>query len=163
MLAFSNQDNKSVRGYASRLIGDYKTTVYADVARLTLAKLYVDKEHYIKAQQELSYVAQHSRMVALKQIARIRLARLLTAEKSYQSALEELKQVNDMAFMPVVNELQGDILEQLGDSEKALDFYQKALNAHQANGMANLFLEMKTNELVALIQPKPRSSTNKEV
>jgi len=149
MLAVSNQDNKSVRGYASQLLSDYGQTVYADAARLTLAKLYVERANYPRAREELSYVAINSKMPALKQTAKIRLARLLVADKSYDSALKELANVTDLAYMPVINELKGDIYAATARYPEAVSSYREALNDMQTKGMANLFLEMKTNELAA--------------
>ena len=152
MLAFSNQDNKAVRGYANQLLTDYGQTVYADAARLTLAKLYVERANYPRAREELNYVAMHSKMPALKQTANIRLARLLTAEKSYDSALDALGNVTDSAYMAVINELKGDIYAATGRYPQAVSFYREAINEVQAKGMGNLFLEMKTNELSAMTQ-----------
>ena len=152
MLAFSNQDNKSVRSYANQLLTDYGQTVYADAARLTLAKLYVVREKYPKAEVELEYVANHSKMIALQQIAKIRLARLLASQKSYDKALAELSKVDSTVYMPVVNELRGDIYAATGQFQQAVVSYKKAINGVQQNGMGNLFLEMKTNELAAMTQ-----------
>lgn len=152
MLSFSNHDTKGVRSYANQLLTDYGQTVYADAARLTLAKLYVERANYPKAHAELSKVAEHSKMPTLKQVAKIRLARLLVAEKSYEKALNELAGVTDLVYMPVVNELKGDIYAATGRNPQAVSFYREALNEVQAKGLANLFLEMKTNELAALTQ-----------
>ena len=150
MLAFSNHDNKASRGYAKQLITDYGHTVYADAARLTLAKLYVSREKYNLAEKELIYVAAHSKMSALQQVARIRLARLLAADKAYDKALDELAKVKDQTYLPVINELKGDIYAATGRYEQAVSFYRQAINDVQTKGMGNLFLEMKTNELAAL-------------
>lgn len=152
MLSFSNQDNKGVRAYANQLLSDYGDTVYSDAARLTLAKLYVLREKYPRAQQELEYVATHSKMPVLQQIAQIRLARLLTAEKSYDKALDELAKVAGTTYMPVVNELRGDIYAAKGQYQEAVLSYRKAITEAQKHGMGNLFLEMKTNELAAMTQ-----------
>jgi predicted negative regulator of RcsB-dependent stress response len=152
MLAFSNHDNRGVRAYSNQLITDYSQTVYADVARLTLAKLYVLREKYPKAQEELEYVATHSKMSALQQVAKIRLARLLASTKSYDKALDELSKVNSTMYMPVVNELRGDIYAATGRYQDAVVSYRKAIGEVQNNGMGNLFLEMKTNELAAMTQ-----------
>lgn len=152
MVAFSNQDNRSVRAYANQLLGDYGQTVYADAARLTLAKLYVLREKYPKAQAELEYVANHSKMTALQQIAKIRLARLLASQKLYDKALAELSKVDNTVYMPVVNELRGDIYAATGKYQQAVVLYRKAISEVQTSGMGNLFLEMKTNELAALTQ-----------
>lgn len=152
MLAFSNQDNKGVRAYANQLTTDYGNTVYADAARLTLAKLYVLREKYSKAEAELDHVATHSKMVTLQQVAKIRLARLLAAEKSYDKALAELTKVENSAYLPVVNELRGDIYAATGQYQQAVLSYRKAISEVQKHGMGNLFLEMKTNELAAMAQ-----------
>jgi predicted negative regulator of RcsB-dependent stress response len=152
MLASSNQDNKGVRAYANQLLNEYAQTVYADAARLTLAKLYVSKEKYSNAETELDYVANHAKMPELKDIAKIRLARLLATEQSYDKALEQLSHVGIDEYMPVVNELRGDIYAARKQYQEAVIAYRKAITQVQANGMGNLFLEMKTNELVALTQ-----------
>ncbi len=74
LVAFSNQDNKSVRAFADQLINEYGQTVYADAARLTLAKIWVTRDKYSKAKDTLEYVAQHSKMPSLQAVAKIRLA-----------------------------------------------------------------------------------------
>jgi predicted negative regulator of RcsB-dependent stress response len=152
MVAFSNQDNKAVRGYANQLLKDYEQTVYADAAHLTLAKLYVAKEKYAKAQEELEHVAIHSNVFILQQVAKIRLARLFAARQSYDKALKELDKVSHFTYQPVVNELRGDIYAATGHYKEAVLSYRKAISEAQKNGMGNLFLEMKTNELAARTQ-----------
>jgi len=152
MLAFSNQDNKGVRSYASQLLKEYDDTVYADAARLTLAKLLVARAKYPQAQEQLDYVATHSKMTAFQQIAKIRLARLLVAEKSYDKALTELNKIDDGAYLSLVNEIKGDIYAATGRYPQAIASYRKAIDDVQTKGMGNLFLEMKTNELAALTQ-----------
>lgn len=162
MLAVSDQDNKGVRGYANILLTDYGQTVYADAARLTLAKLYVVKEKYPQAREQLSAVAKHSKMPAMQVVAKIRLARLLAADKSYDSALDELAKVSDSAYMPVVNELKGDIFAATGRYAEAVSSYRQATSEVQNKGMGNLFLEMKTNELAALTQATLTQSKKNE-
>jgi predicted negative regulator of RcsB-dependent stress response len=147
MVAFSHQNIKAVRSYANELIKDYGNTVYADVAHMTLAKIYVSKNKLEQAKGELQSVAAKSNMTALKQIAKIRIARLLAAEKSYTDALKELSSVDDETYLPVINELKGDIYGATGQYEQAITSYRLAINEVKNNGMGNLFLEMKTNEL----------------
>lgn len=149
MLAFSNQDNKGVRGYANQLLTDYGQTVYADAARLTLAKLYIARTNYARAREELAHVAEHSKMLALQQVAKIRLARLLAVEKSYDSALDELDTVQDPSYLPTINELKGDINAAVDRNKEAIAFYSTAIKEFQTKGLNNLFLEMKANELAA--------------
>lgn len=154
MVAFSNQDMRGVRSYAKELVNNYGQTVYADAARLTLAKLYALRENYLKAQEELAYVAMHSKVSPMQQIAKIRLARLLTTTKSYDKALTTLTEVDASIYSPVVNELKGDIYAAIGKYQQAIASYHEAISQVQKNGMGNLFLEMKTNELAAKTQSR---------
>lgn len=147
MISFSNHNNKDIRSYANQLIQNYGNSVYADVAHMALAKVYVSKNKLSLAQKELNEVAQNSGMPALKQVAKIRIARLLSASKSYTEALQELNEINDSAYLPVINELKGDIYGATGKFQDAIKAYQLAMNETKTNGMGNLFLEMKTNEL----------------
>ena len=152
MSSFSNQDNKGVKAYANQLITDYGRTIYADVARLTLAKIAILHKRYTDAQRDLEYVAGYSKVVAVQQIAKIRLARIYAADKEYEKALEQLVKVDNPTYMPVVNELKGDIFAAMGQYQKAVSSYKNAINDVQSRGIGNLFLEMKTNELVAMSQ-----------
>lgn len=149
MLAFSNKDNKSIRAYAKELMHNYPRTVYADAAHLSLAKLNVSLEKYAEARKELEYVASSSRLAPLKQIAKIRIARLFAAEKSYDKALFLLNEITDSSYLPVINELKGDIYTATGKYHQAIKEYKKAITQVRINGMGNPFLEMKTNELAA--------------
>ena len=147
MIASSNENIKSVRAYANELIKDFGDSVYADVAHMTLAKIYISKDKLDQAQSELQVVASKSNMPALKQIAKIRIARILAAGKSYTNALSELSSVEDNAYLPVINELKGDIYGATGQFQDAIAAYRLAIAEVKNNGMGNVFLEMKTNEL----------------
>ncbi|KTD36666.1 transmembrane protein [Legionella nautarum] len=160
MVAFSNQDNNGVQSYANQLIKDYGNTVYADAARLTLAKLFVSSDQFDKAQENLNYVATHSKMLALKQVAKLRMARLFAAQKAYDKALAELAIMDDSTYKPVVNELKGDIYAATGNYQQAIHSYKEAITEVRTNGMGNLFLEMKTNELAALAQTMNADDSN---
>jgi predicted negative regulator of RcsB-dependent stress response len=149
MVAFSNQNIKSVKSYANELITHYDNSVYADVAHMTLAKVYVSKNKLDQAKEELQKVANKSNMTALKQIAKIRIARLFAADKFYSNALNELSTIDDNTYLPVINELKGDIYGETGQYQQAINSYRLAIDEVKTNGMGNLFLEMKTNELAS--------------
>lgn len=146
---YSSHEDKALRSYANELIKEYGSSVYADVAHLTLAKLYVAKGRIGAAKEQLQAVITKSKMSALKQIAKIRMARLLTADKDYDKALQELSAVDDKAYLPLINELKGDIHSARGQYQEAISAYRLAIDEVKSNGMANLFLEMKTNELAS--------------
>ncbi|MGL6030045.1 MAG: YfgM family protein [Legionella sp.] len=159
MVSLANHDIKSVRAYASELIKDHGHSVYADAAHLTLAKVYVDKNKLQQARDELQPVAAKSSMPALKQIAKIRIARIYAAEKSYDHALKELNLIDDKTYLPVVNELKGDIYGAQGQFQEAVNAYRLAIDEVKTNGMGNLFLEMKTNELATKTQSMINSAS----
>ena len=152
MVSFSNQDNKALRAYANTLTTEYGGTVYADVARLTLAKYFVAHKQYPKARAALDAVASHGKMPAMRQIAMFRVARILFAEKSYQAALDHLKNITLTSYMPLVNELKGDVHAAMGQYKEALALYKKAANEGQQRGIGNPFLDMKTNDMALLEQ-----------
>jgi predicted negative regulator of RcsB-dependent stress response len=147
MLGLSNHNDVTVKSYANELIKEYNKTIYADAAHLTLAKIYTSKNQLDKAQAELTHVATHGKIPSLKQIAKIRIARILASEKLYPNALNELSPVEDIAYLPVINELKGDIYGAMGKYKEALNSYKEALNEVKNNGMGNLFLEIKANEI----------------
>ncbi len=154
MVSFSEHKNKEIRSYANQLIQNYSQTVYADVARMTLAKIYVDKSQDDKAKDLLASVVVASKVPSFRQIAKIRIARLLVAKKEFENALQQLSVVDDKAYMTIINELKGDIFVEKGEYQQAMSSYKKAIDEAKNNGIGNMFLEMKSNELAALTQSK---------
>lgn len=152
MVSYANHNNKAVRSYANDLINNYGNSVYADAAHLMLARLYISKEKLNEAEKELSLVSKNSAMLPLKQIAKIRMARILANGKSYDKALAELASVVDEAYLPEIYELKGDIYSANGQFQDAFKSYQLALEQDKLNGMGNLYLEMKTNEIALKAQ-----------
>lgn len=150
MLSFSNQESDKVKSYANKLVEDYSKTIYADVAHLTLAKQYIDKGDVTHGKKELKTVIDQGNTKAIKQIASIRMARVLLSEKKYNQALKQLEDVKYESFEPMINELRGDIYAATGKYPQAYSAYKKAISAAQSQGIGNLFLELKTNELAAV-------------
>lgn len=149
MLSFSNQNSADVTSFANDLIQHYPDHIYADVARLLLAKQKISNKHPAKAIQYLKNIVQHAKNPVIRQIARTRLARIQLADKHYDQALAVLAVSDDPTFEPVVAELTGDIYMQMGDGSKARAAYQKAIDLTSALELPNMFLEMKVNEVLA--------------
>lgn len=147
MLAMSHNNLNSVKSYARNLTQNFKNTVYADVAHLTLAKMYVIKNNLSKAKQELQWVFEKGHDSALRQISMLRLARILLTEKKYDNALKQLNNLHEKTFIAIVNELKGDIFFAKGEFQNANKSYQQAILEAKNSGVGNLFLEMKSNEL----------------
>lgn len=163
MLSLSNNDSKAVKAYLKDLTNNHAATVYATVAKLILAKLAVNHGDYNKAIRVLDEVIEQHGMrfkqSALRQVAIIRKARLLIAQKKYKYALSSLKKISDKAYIPVINELKGDIYAASGENKRALAFYGKALNQTAQKGVSNPFLDMKTAQLAAIFDRKSNSHT----
>lgn len=158
MVVFSEHNNQEIKIRANQLLRDYGATVYADVAKMTLAKIYVDEDDFDSALSLLRDIANNSKVLAFKQIAKIRIARLLISERSFNKATQQLAMVDDNSYLSIINELQGDISVATGQYDHAIILYKKALNETKEHGLGNLFLEMKTNDLIAMMQ----SQVNKQ-
>lgn len=147
MLAAANHQPKLIMQFAKDLVEQFPDSIYSYAARLSLAKLAVSNHEYQKAELELKWVAEHSKINELADVARVRLARLWFGHKDYAKALNILKLVKSKVYMPLVDELKGDIYTAMSQFDKAVDSYRKALSEVQNYGVGNLFLEMKSNDL----------------
>lgn len=150
MVATSNQESQAIEAYARAIIQDFPNTVYGDAARLALAKHWVSEAKWEEAVHELEYVTLHAKMPALQQVAKIRLVRLWISQKEYDKALAYLEETDSTMYKSLVYELKGDIFAAKGQFKEAEKFYLEAREETRLRGIGNVFLEMKTNELVAL-------------
>lgn len=146
MLGFTSNNSKQIESYARKLTRDFEKTVYSDVAHLALASVYVKENKLKLAKSELNQLISSSNRAQYKQLAQIRLARIEMAMKDYKNALNTLNASKFDIYMPLANELKGDIYAQTGDYKKAADAYQTALNSKHLNEGSHLYLEMKINE-----------------
>lgn len=151
MIAFAHHDDKQATAYANQLIKKFDHTIYADAARLALAKLNVKTNHFEKANRLLKQVTTNSSLISFRQIAAIRSARLYIAQKEYDNAFAELNVVKDEAYLSMVNELKGDIYVAKRQFKLANLAYQNAVKLSKARQIANTYLEMKANEVASLI------------
>lgn len=158
MMSSANHQNKQIKKIAEQLVNDYPKSIYADAARLSLAKLAVASKEYDKAEQALKWVAENSATAELADVAKIRLARVWLAKQQYANALTILKNMHSKAYLPLVDELKGDIYTSMNQYDKAVDFYRKALSEVQNYGVGNLFLEMKSTDSAAVLNPEAKTS-----
>lgn len=150
MLASANHQNDQVEKMANNLVKEFPNSIYADSARLSLAKLAVFAKNYEEAEKQLKSVAFSSHIAELADVAKIRLARLWVSHQRYQEALDILKGITGKAYAPLVDELRGDIFTGMNQFDKAVDSYRQALSEVQNYGVGDLFLEMKSNDITAL-------------
>ena len=143
LMASAKGDANMTTLVANKLIQNFNHTPYATMASFVLADNAVEKNQYAKAVDSLQWVIKHSNQASFKQIARCRAARLLLQQKQYQLALTMINTVNDKTFMPVINQIQGNIYQAMSNHDKALDSWQKAQSGFTASGLMDPILNMQ--------------------
>ncbi len=139
--------SKFIARITNALETDYSHTAYASAAALLEAKIAVQKDDSATATKKLQWVLDHSREVDLRTIARLRLARVLLAQKNYPGALALVNQERDTDYMPLINLLKGDIYLAQGQTAKARQAYQDALNRIPPSEPIRNYIEMQLYRL----------------
>ncbi len=132
---------------AARLEKDYTQTPYAGLAALLEAKMAVEKNDLGKAQEKLQWVISNGKSADLRQIARIRMARVLLALKQPAQALSSLEIIDDVAFLPAINQVRGDIFLVQGKKKDARSAYEAALKSLPPTLAITNYLQMQVNQL----------------
>ncbi len=115
------------RAIADELFNNYSATVYADQARLAMARLYMDSGRDADAAEVLRPLAVGSGDEPMHLVARLRLARILLYQDKPQEVLNMLDAPSDSAFAARYNEVIGDAHFALGHFDDAADAYTAAL------------------------------------
>ena len=151
--ALQSNDKPKSRELADGLIKDYAKSPYADQAQLTLARLDVDEGQLDKAIAPLTKVMNESKDTELRQIARLRLARILTDQGKPDEAIKSLPDPIPAAFAARYHEVRGDAYFAKQDIPHAVAEYQAALGAADASGINAALLELKIQDLGAILPP----------
>lgn len=117
--AVSENDLEPARAAASELFNDYDGTVYADQARLAMARLYMDLGRDADAAEVLEPLAESDSEAPLALVARLRLGRILLYQDKPQEVLDLLDVPADTSFVARYQEIIGDAHFALGDMEAA--------------------------------------------
>lgn len=142
----TNEKSSNLNRLADGLLKKYAYTPYASLAALQLAKLAVNQNNLAEAANKLVWIIEHGHDHALQSIARLRLARILLNQNQAKEALSLLSKNEDKAYVPIILEEKADILNNLGQSKQALQFYLAAKQA-LGNIIEQPLLEMKINNL----------------
>ena len=151
MLAVSNHQSKAIRAYTNELITRYANTIYADSARMLQAKLAVNAGRYPEAVLALSKVVEHNKYRLLIDLAHLRLARIHSFQHQFDKAEAELQEIKNPNYKTLIAEQKGDIYFAETKLKQALKAYQTANQANEQEGIANLFLDMKQHNILALL------------
>jgi len=152
-------DLEPAREIAATIFDDYAGTVYADQARLAMARLYMDAGRDADAADVLRPLATAGGSRPIEHVARLRLARILLYQDRPQDALELLGEPPDTAFAARYNDVIGDAHHALGDMEAAASAWTAALaDATGSQTVDAEFIRMKLDDL-----PAPDDGTDSTV
>ena len=112
---------------ASNLYDNYASTTYAALARLSMAKLYMEKGRDQDAADALNALVSVGGKTELKMIGRLRLAKIYLYQDKNQEVVEVLSGFEDSSFSARYDELLGDAYLALGQVASARAAYQSAM------------------------------------
>ncbi len=147
MMSQMQKDEPSAVVKANTLMSQYPKTPYAQLAGLFLAKSHVEKDELDEAIVQLEWVMNHSPVMEFSLIARARAARIYMGQNQYDKALALLDIKDADGFLPVLEELKGDIYLSKEEPKAALEAYQLALATIQSKNLENPLLKLKLQEL----------------
>jgi predicted negative regulator of RcsB-dependent stress response len=140
-------DQVAAHQQADRLFEHYAHTPYAQLAALILARKAIYDGDLEEAKNKLNWVVKHGKTSALRELARVREARVLTALNKPKEALDLLGKVDDKAYLPLVQDVKGDIYMQMGNIEAARVAYQEALKLLPTYEIMQPLILMKLDNL----------------
>lgn len=143
----AQNDNAAMVVQANKIMTHYKSTPYAQMAALMLARNDVDNTKYDDAITHLSWVVRHGKNVSIREIARVREARILIAQKKFQDALNLLDTVDDASFGGYIDEVRGDAFLGLNNVADAKQAYSMALKQLPHADAIRPVLQMKFDNL----------------
>ena len=112
---------------ASDLYDNYASTTYAALARLAMAKLYMEKGRDQDAADALNALVSARGNVEVKMVGRLRLAKVYLYQDKHQEVVELLAGFEDSSFAARYDELLGDAYLALGQVASASAAYQRAM------------------------------------
>lgn len=132
------------------LKSEHAKTAYMPMAELHMAKARIEAGQADLAMPMLERAMQQAELEPIRIIARERLARVLLDQGDVDGALELLEAVpEDSGFNAQFSELRGDIAQQQGQPELALEYYQSALELLDEGVGDRAYLQMKIDQLQA--------------
>ena len=147
--AFMHGDSAQAFIYLGELERRYPSSPYADQARLTSARAFVEDGELARAADELQQVMQHSPDSILRLIARLRLARVQIALHQPSEALATLNGANPGAMAPQYAQVRGDAYYAMSDKAAALAQYQQAKASDTGGETDTALLDLEISDLSA--------------
>ena len=149
VLESSAKDEEKFIASANKFITDNKSTSYASLTALALAKDTASHQDWAQTEKHLITAIEKAPSDGIKGIATLRLARVQIQLEQLDKALTTLSSPLVDAFKASVEETKGDAYLKQGKTDLARNAYQAAIDA---NGSApSTALQMKLNDLVEIV------------
>jgi len=135
------------------LKSDFAKSAYTPMAALMMAKARMSAGQADLAVADLKYAMEHGRPEPLKVIARERLARLQLSQGNADEALKLIDGApSSVGFEAQFAEIRGDVFAAKGETDRAVENYQAALEALE-EGVGNRdLLNIKLQALTASVE-----------
>ena len=147
MEAVGRGQAEAVVRHSQTLIGEYRSTPYATLATMAMARQKVEEGELEAARAHLEWAVRHAKSEHLQVLARVRLIRVLLALEALDAAQELLdKRGRAPTFATLYDELQGDLYVLRGEPRKAYEAYERALAELPEDAPNRLLLETKRDE-----------------
>lgn len=144
--SIESNNNEQAIDEAFKILDNYSSTAYADLARLSLAKVYVETKDYEKAAQQLQSLIDAKPDISMEMLARKRLSAVLLQQGKLEQSFAVLNIDFPPQFAAAFEELKGDIHVAQGNSLQAKEAYQRARLA-QPSAANPKFLQQKIDDL----------------
>ncbi len=139
---------------ATDIYADYAETIYADEARLAMARVYMGQGRDEDAAAVLRDLLSDGNNIDFKQVGRIRLAKILLYQNKADEVLALLEGQASSGFAARFNELIGDAYFAKGQYQDAEASYQAALaDPNAAQVLDSALVQMKIFDLPAGTAP----------
>ena len=152
MTGVGEGDMEAADAAADTLFATHPDSAYASLARLAMARLYMDNGRDQDAAEVLRAVVEQEGDSELALVARLRLARVLLYQDKPDDVVTLIEGHLDTAFAPLLYEVLGDAQVALGDYAAAEAAYTTALTEAATAGVADTaLLQLKLNDLPAAV------------
>lgn len=145
--SLSQQQYGEFKTQADYLTKEFKHAPYAQLASFAVASRLISENKFDEAQKKLHEVVLNSKEPAIRQIARIREARILLSLKKYDDAMNLLKKVDQASYLPMIEEVRGDIYVAKENYAQARESYKTALRGNASEETNRTLLQMKYEQI----------------
>ena len=128
---YFSDDKKYFLANVNKLIEEGDNTLYADFARLLLAKKLLEEKNSEEAKKHLLHIVHNSKQKNIADLANIRLAKIYVDEKSFTQALAAIANISDNHLKFFAHEVRGDIYVEQKKISQARQEYELAISKRQ--------------------------------